>query len=162
METGVQLHDNQLNLLDSGAWPGPDPGFAGMTKKNKFGLFTKLSRLPERIKGKKKKRWVGRVEGKPVYGYPVLWKIPGFPGVAKAIRTLKAVQMRIPREVYKAQNRGVKVSLELSVVTGRFVPPAASRVASWGPQLAVGFNFFPWPSSKYVLQCNTWKHRALQ
>jgi hypothetical protein len=36
METGVQLHDNELNSLDSGACLGPDPGFAGMTQKRQF------------------------------------------------------------------------------------------------------------------------------
>jgi hypothetical protein len=36
METGVQLHDNELNPLDSGACPGPDPGFAGMTEESQF------------------------------------------------------------------------------------------------------------------------------
>jgi hypothetical protein len=33
VETGAQLHDNELNLLDSGACPGPNPEFAAMTKK---------------------------------------------------------------------------------------------------------------------------------
>jgi hypothetical protein len=40
VETGVQFHENELNLLDSGACPGPDPGFAGMTKKGNFGVFS--------------------------------------------------------------------------------------------------------------------------
>jgi hypothetical protein len=42
-ETGAQPHDNALNLLDSGACPGPDLGFAGMTKKGIFGLSISLS-----------------------------------------------------------------------------------------------------------------------
>jgi hypothetical protein len=40
VETGVQLRDNEMNLLDSRAWPGPDPGIAGMTKKGNFEFFT--------------------------------------------------------------------------------------------------------------------------
>ena len=31
---------NLLKILDSGACPGPDPGFAGMTEKGLFRLFT--------------------------------------------------------------------------------------------------------------------------
>jgi hypothetical protein len=49
VETGVQLHGKKLNLLDSGACPGPDSGFAGITKKGNFGLFAKPSSLTFRI-----------------------------------------------------------------------------------------------------------------
>jgi hypothetical protein len=32
-----------LRLMDPGACPGPDPGFAGMTQNANFGLFTSPS-----------------------------------------------------------------------------------------------------------------------
>jgi len=41
--TGVQKIHNNLETLDSGACPGPDPGFAGMTVKGVSRLFTKPS-----------------------------------------------------------------------------------------------------------------------
>jgi hypothetical protein len=34
--TGVQKIQSELKRLDSGACPGPDPGFAGMTEKTVF------------------------------------------------------------------------------------------------------------------------------
>jgi hypothetical protein len=39
-KAGVQ---NFLELLDSGACPGPDPGFAGMTDRFEIRLFTRPS-----------------------------------------------------------------------------------------------------------------------
>jgi hypothetical protein len=45
VKTGVQLRGNELNLLDSGACPGPDPVFAGMTNKGNFGVSKKPSHL---------------------------------------------------------------------------------------------------------------------
>jgi hypothetical protein len=48
VETGVQLHDNELSFLDSGACPGPDQGLAGMTKKGNFGLLTVSSMFSTR------------------------------------------------------------------------------------------------------------------
>jgi hypothetical protein len=41
VKTGVQGIYNYSKILDSGACPGLDPGFAGMTGKRIFGLFTK-------------------------------------------------------------------------------------------------------------------------
>jgi hypothetical protein len=32
VKTGVQIICTRLKILDSGACPGPDPGFAGMTE----------------------------------------------------------------------------------------------------------------------------------
>jgi hypothetical protein len=43
VETGVQGSCNYLEELDSGACPGPDPGFAEMTKMGSFRLFTRSS-----------------------------------------------------------------------------------------------------------------------
>jgi hypothetical protein len=45
VKTGVQGIYNSLKKLDSGACPGPDPGFAGMTGNPNFRLFTRSSRL---------------------------------------------------------------------------------------------------------------------
>ena len=39
MKAGVQKIVNELRTLDSGACPGYDPGFAGMTEKGFLGLF---------------------------------------------------------------------------------------------------------------------------
>jgi hypothetical protein len=36
--TGVQVFYKTVNKLDSGACPGPDPGFAGMTDKGLLAL----------------------------------------------------------------------------------------------------------------------------
>ena len=43
MKTGVQGIYKPLKILDSGACPGPDPGFAGMTEKGIFRLLTRSS-----------------------------------------------------------------------------------------------------------------------
>jgi hypothetical protein len=43
VKTGVQRIYNPLKRLGSGACPGPDPGFAGMTQKGIFRLFAKPS-----------------------------------------------------------------------------------------------------------------------
>jgi len=45
VKTGVQRIYGYRKGLDSGACPGPDPGFAGMTEKRLFRLFTKPSIL---------------------------------------------------------------------------------------------------------------------
>jgi hypothetical protein len=45
VETGVQRIYDDLKRLDSGACPGPDPGFAGMTKNRISGFFTKPSKI---------------------------------------------------------------------------------------------------------------------
>jgi hypothetical protein len=45
MKTGVQRIYNYLKELDSGACPGPDPGFAGMTENRIFRLLTNSSIL---------------------------------------------------------------------------------------------------------------------
>jgi hypothetical protein len=45
VKTGVQGIYNYSKILDSGACPGLDPGFSGMTGKRIFGLFTKPSSL---------------------------------------------------------------------------------------------------------------------
>jgi hypothetical protein len=42
-----------LKLLDPGACPGLDPGFAGMTLNAVFGLFTSSSLLNRRIQDQK-------------------------------------------------------------------------------------------------------------
>jgi hypothetical protein len=39
VETGVQKIHNYLKGLDSGACPGPDPGFPGMIEERLFRLF---------------------------------------------------------------------------------------------------------------------------
>ena len=52
VKTGVQCCRNALKSLDSGACPGPDPGFTGMTILGHFRLFTR----PSRIKRVKKTR----------------------------------------------------------------------------------------------------------
>jgi hypothetical protein len=36
VKTGVQCFCNPLKSLDSGACPGPDPGFTGMTIRGHF------------------------------------------------------------------------------------------------------------------------------
>jgi len=46
VKTGVQRIYNYLKELDSGACPGPDPGFAGMTERRIFRLFTNSSFIP--------------------------------------------------------------------------------------------------------------------
>jgi len=46
VETGVQGSCNYLEERVSGACPGPDPGFAGMTKMGSFRLFTRSSTMP--------------------------------------------------------------------------------------------------------------------
>jgi hypothetical protein len=49
VKTGVQVFRSYLNKLDSGACPGPDPGFAGMTKKMSFDFLRgRPSRLIEK------------------------------------------------------------------------------------------------------------------
>jgi hypothetical protein len=45
VKTGVQGIDKFLKILGSGACPGPDPGFAGMTEREIFGLFTEPSKI---------------------------------------------------------------------------------------------------------------------
>jgi hypothetical protein len=45
VKTGVQEIWNKLKILDSGACPGPDPGFAGMTGKGGFRFLAKPSIL---------------------------------------------------------------------------------------------------------------------
>jgi hypothetical protein len=45
VETGVQTIYNYLKKLDSGACPGPDPGFAGMTKNRISRPFTNSLRM---------------------------------------------------------------------------------------------------------------------
>jgi hypothetical protein len=45
VETGVQGIHDPLKKLDSGACPGLDPGFAGMTEKGIFRLFARPSKL---------------------------------------------------------------------------------------------------------------------
>ena len=47
VKTGVPRIYNCLRTLDSGACPGPDPGFAGMTGKRIFRLFTGSSKIME-------------------------------------------------------------------------------------------------------------------
>jgi hypothetical protein len=49
METGVQGTYNWWKELDSGACPGPDPGFARMTEIRLFRLFTRSSTLLKSI-----------------------------------------------------------------------------------------------------------------
>jgi hypothetical protein len=48
VKTGVQGINNDSKIRDSGACPGPDPGFAGMTGKRISRLFTKSSNLDQR------------------------------------------------------------------------------------------------------------------
>jgi hypothetical protein len=43
VKTGVQRLDNPLGKVDSGACPGPDPGFAGMMNSTEFRILTSLS-----------------------------------------------------------------------------------------------------------------------
>jgi hypothetical protein len=39
VKTGVQAIYKFLKIMDSGAFPGPDPGFAGMTGNLNFRVF---------------------------------------------------------------------------------------------------------------------------
>jgi hypothetical protein len=50
VKTGVQRIHNCLRTLDSGACPGPDPEFAGMTGNRIFRLFTKSSEVKVKVK----------------------------------------------------------------------------------------------------------------
>jgi hypothetical protein len=50
VKTGVQRIYSYGKGLDSGACPGPDPGFAGMTEKRLFRLFTKPSIFDDLVK----------------------------------------------------------------------------------------------------------------
>jgi hypothetical protein len=42
VKTGVQEVLKGLKILDSGACPGPDPGFAGMTEEGRKPIFSQL------------------------------------------------------------------------------------------------------------------------
>jgi hypothetical protein len=45
VQIGVPKIYNELKRINSGACPGPDPGFAEMTKKRIFRIFTNSSFL---------------------------------------------------------------------------------------------------------------------
>jgi len=49
VKNGVQAFTKPLKTLDSGAWPGLDPGSAEMTRKSFFGF----SRLHQPLQAKK-------------------------------------------------------------------------------------------------------------
>jgi hypothetical protein len=64
VKTGVHSIYKSLKRMDSGACPGLDPGFAGMTKNHLFRVFTNSSKLmTENLPIKERQHRTGQSEG---------------------------------------------------------------------------------------------------